>query len=112
MADSPWQNLWSGIKPATDEIQGICSVLKSYVEDKTKKTYREFRAIEYSEQLEGERNNAVRVYVAEEKLIDLMVCLLAPNNIPNGSWKVAFELKEVLQNRTLDDPLPPPQKLN
>ncbi|XP_035981493.1 cystatin-A-like [Fundulus heteroclitus] len=98
---------WSKNKPATDEIQGICSVLRSYVENITKKTYREFRAYEYREQILDGKNYLIRVYVGEEALIDLMVYEPLPQKTPGELWLIEFDLRGIEQNQKPNDPLEP-----
>ncbi|XP_035981508.1 cystatin-A5-like [Fundulus heteroclitus] len=98
---------WSETIPATDKIQGICSVMKSNVEDITKTSYWKFGAIIYREQIVEGKNYLIRVDIGEEKMIDLMVYEPLPQRTPKGFWKIEFELMGIKQNRTQDDPFEP-----
>ncbi|XP_035980695.1 cystatin-A5 [Fundulus heteroclitus] len=98
---------WSEIKPATDEVQGICSVMKSNVEDITKTSYRKFRAIIFRDQIVAGTNYLARVYTGEEKMIDLMVWEHLPQRTSEGLWTSEFQLTGIKPNRKLEDPLEP-----
>uniref|UniRef100_A0A3Q2PFB2 Cystatin domain-containing protein n=1 Tax=Fundulus heteroclitus TaxID=8078 RepID=A0A3Q2PFB2_FUNHE len=58
---------WSEIKPATDEVQGICSVVRmksnmqNISEAKTNRTYKEFNAVEYRSQVVAGLNYLIKV---------------------------------------------------
>ncbi|XP_028288401.1 cystatin-A5-like [Parambassis ranga] len=48
---------------ATEETQKICDEVKDQVQERTKKTYEEFRAIQYRKQIVAGANYIIKVYV-------------------------------------------------
>uniref|UniRef100_A0A3Q2R398 Cystatin-B n=1 Tax=Fundulus heteroclitus TaxID=8078 RepID=A0A3Q2R398_FUNHE len=96
-----WSEVIHLMNSGYDEIQEICSEVKSDVEAKTKENYREFRAIEYCHQLVAGTNYLIRVQVGEQKWIDIVVWKHLPQD------PIKLQLTGIRQNRKLEDPFEP-----
>ncbi|XP_037549891.1 leukocyte cysteine proteinase inhibitor 1-like [Nematolebias whitei] len=91
----------SGIKPAADEIQKICDTVQSEVEDETNKTYSEFKATEYRQQIVEGVFYLIKVHVGGSDFLHIYVF-----QSPHLEDKVEIILKRVEQHKD-EDPLDP-----
>ncbi|XP_056410426.1 cystatin-B-like [Hyla sarda] len=68
------------VKPATEEVQGICEQVKTEVEEKHGKKYPTFQATEYKTQLVAGMNFFVKVHVGDEEYLHLRVYKTLPHD--------------------------------
>ncbi|XP_044195633.1 cystatin-B-like isoform X1 [Thunnus albacares] len=92
---------FSETKDATKETQKLCDQVKPQAEVKTGKKFKEFVAVNYSDQIVAGRNFLIKVYVGGVQYIHLSVFEALPCD---GG---AVELKGALDNCTKDDHLVP-----
>ncbi|XP_042255883.1 cystatin-A-like [Thunnus maccoyii] len=89
---------FSETKDATKETQKLCDQVKPQVEVKTGKKFKEFVAVNYSDQIVAGRNFLIKVHVGDIHYIILHVFQALDG---------AVELKGALDNCTKDNPLVP-----
>ncbi|KAI3355275.1 hypothetical protein L3Q82_018132 [Scortum barcoo] len=88
----------SEMKDATEDTQRMCDQLKTKVEDMTKKTYEEFRAVKYRQQIVAGTNFFIKVHVGGESYLHLRVF---QGLLGDG----VAELVDVQEDRAKEDPI-------
>ncbi|XP_029286040.1 cystatin-A1-like [Cottoperca gobio] len=95
---------WSETKDATEETQNICDQVKVQVEQKTGKSYVEYKAVEYRNQIVNGENFLFKVFVGGKDYIHLSVFqhLKLRDEVQQQEVLVGVE-----QDKTKEDPLVP-----
>ncbi|CAN2387738.1 This is an intracellular thiol proteinase inhibitor [Pristimantis euphronides] len=73
-------------KPATEAVQALCEQVKAEVEEKHKKKYPQFEAVEFKTQLVSGTNYFVKIRVGDEEYIH--VCLY--KTLPHAGDKLSL----------------------
>ncbi|XP_028409784.1 cystatin-A-like [Dendronephthya gigantea] len=90
------------VKIADDEVQDMCNKVKERVEEKTTKTYSEFKATSYRtlvDYVHGRIIVFIKVLVGEDSYMHLRVFRIIPSR--HGE----VELEEILDEKKDSDPL-------
>ncbi|XP_038149714.1 stefin-C-like [Cyprinodon tularosa] len=92
---------WSDTKFATGDIQELCDVVKSKVEDQTGKVFENYKALFYREENMLVLHYLIKVYVGDDDYLHLWVF----QSISTGIFEIG--LRGVQQHHKWDDPLKP-----
>ncbi|XP_030254227.1 cystatin-B-like isoform X1 [Sparus aurata] len=92
---------WSCTMYTDKETQWICDQVRSLVQEKTSKTYQEYRAVLFRDQLVAGKNFLFKVRVGDRNYIHVQVYQALPCN---GGW---LQLSGVQEDKTQEDPLEP-----
>ncbi|KAK5601344.1 hypothetical protein CRENBAI_000956 [Crenichthys baileyi] len=98
---------WTEVKPATEETQKICDMLKNQAEEKwTNQSYEIFKAIEYREQSLAGRNFLIKVHAGGSEYLHIYAF-----QSPLQEGQIKTLLKRVEKHKE-GDPLEPIRPLN
>ena len=86
-------------RPATPEIQEIANKVKPQLEEKTKKTYEKFEAVEYKSQVVAGINYYIKVHVGGNSYVHIIVF----QNLPQLNEPLKLSGYQV--DKTKDDEL-------
>ncbi|XP_073526971.1 cystatin-B-like [Phyllobates terribilis] len=86
------------VKPATEEVQGLCDQVKAEVEEKHGKKYPTFVAVEYKTQLVAGTNFFVKVLTGDEEYIHLRLY----KTLPHAGEKLSLSATQVGKTKADD----------